>query len=207
MAAGTQMPGRTDGPAPSWRRTWDMPPPDPDAPEEPYPRLTVDLLEEEDELAAAVARRVAALECELGSSVALEAALELAREQLDADGRDALVLALALLDERREEVVLGIARASLEESVAAIRGADGVLQDSEARAWWIDRVLREDEAVRRLGAVLLRREEELRQLVDPRAWNAFLRVEEACSARAAATHDAIVAALMTGRPAPDGRRK
>lgn len=172
-------------------------------PEDPPPRLTVDLLEDEDELVDAVAKRVADVERELGPSVALEAAIELVREQVD---DDALALVLALLDERRDEVALAIARASLQESVAAIRDADGVLQDSEARAWWIDRVLREDAEVRRLGDRLRRREEQLRQLVDDDAWRAYLRLEAASSQRSARTHDAITAAIVTGHPAPARRR-
>jgi hypothetical protein len=183
-----------------------MPPPDPDAPEELCPRLKVDLLEDDDELVDAVARRVANFEGELGPSVALEAAIEVVREQLDGDGRDALALALALLDERRDAVALAIARASLQESVAAIRDADGVLRDEEQRSWWIDRVLRGDREVRRLGDRLRRREEQLRRLVDDDAFRAYLRLEATSSERSAQTHDAIIAAIVTGRPAPARRR-
>jgi hypothetical protein len=170
------------------------------------------LLDDDDDLVDAISRRVAQAEPGIAETAVLEGALGLVKEQLDdsrgaRDAGDALALALAVLDERRDALLLRLVRAAIVETVAAVRDADGFLRDEEQRSWWIDGVLRGDEEVRRLGERLRRREEELRRAVDDAAWRAYLGVEEASNARAAATHDAIVLALLRGHPAPErGRR-
>jgi hypothetical protein len=178
-----------------------------DAPDDALPPLGPSLLDDEDDLADAIARRVAQAEPGIAETAVLEGALDLVLDLLDHEGHDALALALAVIDERRDALLLRLVRAAIVETAAAIRDADGALQDEEQRAWWIDSVLRGDAEVRRLGERLRRREEELRHAVDEEAWRAYLGVEEASNARAAASHDAIVLALVTGRPAPErGRR-
>jgi hypothetical protein len=175
--------------------------------DDPLPPLAPALLGDDDDLVDAIARRIAAVAENLAETAVLESALDLVREQLDGDGRDALVLALALLDERRDALVLQLVRAAIIETTTVLRDADGVLQDEEKRAWWIDGVVREDAEVQRLSDRLRRREERLRQLVDDEAFRAYMRLEAASSERTCATHDALIAALIAGHPAPErGRR-
>jgi hypothetical protein len=170
--------------------------------DDPLPPLGPGLLDDDDDLVDAIARRVARIEPGIAEMAVLESALDVVRDQL-VDGHDALALALAVLDERRDELLLRLVRAAIVETVAAIRDADGMLQDEEQRGWWIDRVLREDEEVRRLGERLRRREDALRAAVgDDHVWRLYLRVDEAGGARAAESQDALLRARLRGHPAP-----
>jgi hypothetical protein len=178
-----------------------------DSLDDQLPPLVPALLDDDDDLADAIARRVAQAEPGIAETAVLQSALDLVLDQVGGDGEDALALALAVLDERRDAMLFRLVRAAIIETVAAIRDADGILLDEEQRAWWLDRVLREDDEVRRLGDRLRRREERLRQLVDDEAWGAYLRLDEAVGARTAESHDAIVRTLLRGHPAPErGRR-
>jgi hypothetical protein len=153
------------------------------------PRITVNLLQDEEALDEAVLALVAEIDPDLGSDTGI--LVDELRSQLHPDGGELLDHLIALLKQRGEDLVLGVVRRVLREvrldaagiEIGAPRDLpvlhEMVLADDDALAAAVDRVLRASPQYMGSRRQIIDAEQRLRSAVSQAAWRIYLDLDAA----------------------------